>query len=40
MHLKLFLEGFIIIEVDLMFDGAGTPKLIGFEHKGVMIGEE
>ena len=36
----MFLEGLIIIEADLMFDGTGTPKLIRFEHKGVMIGEE
>ena len=35
-----FFEGFVIIEADLMFNGAGTPKLIGFEHKGVMIREE
>ena len=37
---ETFLERFVIIEVDLMFDGAGTPKLIRFERKGVMIREE
>ena len=40
MHLKCSLERFIIIQVDFMFNGTGTFKLIRLECKDVMVGEE
>ena len=37
---EVLLEWFIVIvEVNLVFNGTGTPKLIGLECKGIMIRE-
>ena len=37
---KMFFEGFIIIDVNLMLNGTGTSQLIGLEREDVMIGKE
>ena len=39
-HLKSLFEWFIITEVNLMLDGAGTSELIRLECKGIMIQEQ
>ena len=37
---EMLLEWFVIVEVNLVFDGTGAPKLIRFECKGIMIREQ
>ena len=38
---KMFFERlFVIVDVNLVFDGTGTSQLIRLKHKDVMIGEE